>query len=648
MTVILGLHFGHDAGVAVIRDGVVESCILRERTSRIKHVTGLDRKTIEQALAASGLTLDQVDFCGVCSTQSTAITFLEKDWLSMEFGRHPGHSRVGRLFESMSDNLGFAGNPVFFGVDPDGRYADSGPRPPDRLDDVFVYPTIDHFFSADEWLEEAPLSRIATRDLGRFFEQDHSDMFYFPLTLTIGGRRIPGYFIEHHYCHAAGAFYPSGFDEAAIFTLDGGGKSHRGYAGGMFYYGTSAGLFPLTPHHLLAGIFYEDVSRWLGFGPVGAPGKMMGLSGYGRPTLYDPRFVGNWYDVERAVKLFGVSSVDLMTNAWKHLCIERARQQGIDLSALAVATRITDPINVTIAASAQKVFEETILAAVAALGSIVERAGRRTENIVLSGGTALNVVANQRIVEETAFRKGYVPPGCDDSGLPIGAGLAVHHGILGNKRDPNASRRNHSPYAGRAMSSDSVEAALGRVVADVQVERPADGALRAAEEIAAGGIIAWAEGRSEIGPRALGHRSILADPRDRENWRRVNEIKGRELWRPLAPAVLESHRAAYFADLEVPSPYMSFNARVAVDTLPAVTHVDGSARIQSVDESCGGYFSVLTHFNRLTGCAVLMNTSFNGPGEPIIDDADAALRFLLRSNIDALYIDGIRITRARR
>ncbi len=171
-----------------------------------------------------------------------------------------------------------------------------------------------------------------------------------------------------------------------------------------------------------------------------------------------------------------------------------------------------------------------------------------------------------------------------------------------------------------------------------------DWAKSAAMDVADGQVIGWFEGRSEIGPRALGHRSLVADPREAANWQRMNSIKGREQWRPLAPSVLRESFADSFIGLGVESPYMSFNATVKNGEIPAVTHVDGTARVQTVGQ-VGEYRKMLMEFDRLTGVPVVMNTSFNGPGEPIVDSPQDAVRFLMSSNIDALYIDGFRAAR---
>ncbi|MGH6885094.1 MAG: carbamoyltransferase C-terminal domain-containing protein, partial [Geminicoccales bacterium] len=261
-----------------------------------------------------------------------------------------------------------------------------------------------------------------------------------------------------------------------------------------------------------------------------------------------------------------------------------------------------------------------------------------------AGGTALNCPANSLIAQDGRFTSVHVPPWCDDSGLALGAALALYHNVLDQPLPARAAEGAAvDAYLGARIPEAEIDAALQRHGAAIVCESVPDGADIAAQDVAADRVIAWFEGRSEIGPRALGHRSILADPRKPENWGRVNRIKGREAWRPFAPAVLTDRAAEWFDGLPLPSPHMLFTAQVKSIDLPAITHVDGSSRIQTVDESCGAFHRLLRRFDSLTGCPVVLNTSFNGPGEPIVESPDDALQFFLQSDLDALYLEGRRV-----
>jgi carbamoyltransferase len=275
----------------------------------------------------------------------------------------------------------------------------------------------------------------------------------------------------------------------------------------------------------------------------------------------------------------------------------------------------------------------------------VQRLGVGTPALCYAGGTALNCPANSLIAQDGRFAGVHVPPWCDDSGLAIGAALALHHNVL---EQPLAAplRPALDAYLGPRVAEAEVEAALQREGGRIAWQRMADWAEAAARDLADDKVIGWFEGRSEIGPRALGHRSILADPRQAANWARVNRIKGREAWRPFAPAVLAERAADWFAGAPLPSPHMLFTAQVKTPALPAITHVDGSSRIQTVDESCGAFHRLLRCFEALTGLPVVLNTSFNGPGEPIVESPGEALAFFLTSGLDTLYLNGWRVQKA--
>lgn len=234
---------------------------------------------------------------------------------------------------------------------------------------------------------------------------------------------------------------------------------------------------------------------------------------------------------------------------------------------------------------------------------------------------------------------------CDDSGIAVGAALAVHHNILGHPL-PDSRPAWSSPYLGPIHPYGEVIEAFTAAGDAINVERCKDAADQAAQDLAESKIVAWYEGGSEAGPRALGHRSLLADPRDKDMWDRVNQVKGREAWRPLAPVVLEEHAADWFSGVALPSPYMLFNADVRSVGISAVTHVDGTARIQTVNDSSGDYFKLVSGFHQRTGVPVLLNTSLNSPGEPIVESPAEAVGFLLRSRVDVLYLSGHRVTRS--
>jgi carbamoyltransferase len=652
---ILGLQFGHDAGAAVLRDGRVASFVLRERLSRVKHALSLDMATIEKALADAGVSESEIDYCAITSTQKVELIGRDPARISVSLQRHPRHtapcSLVGILEKADTDPHAFLYSGIL-----DLLYRNGTREDLTRHSAAYYFPEyktvpesafsrfgwMDSYITAGPWGTRPRLRDIADRDYSQFLDTDvvrHG--FHHPALLTLNGRAIPAYFIQHHMAHAASIYYLSGVERAAILTHDGfgGGQS---YHTGMFYLGEGHRIFPLAPHHLVIGAIYESTGISLNLGLIGPSGKLMGLAPYGDPRLFDQRFVGNMYDLHAR----GHRSPEA---DWLGHCLSRATTLGYDLGPLRDRARMTAPINVDIAAATQKLFDATILETVATFDAVLRRMGFSGLPLCYAGGTALNCPANSLIAGAGHFASVHVPPWCDDSGLALGAALALHHNVFDQPLAP--AERNGvgvNAYLGARISEAEVEAALHRHEGEIEWRAAPDWAERAAQDLADDKVIGWFEGRSEIGPRALGHRSILADARRAENWARVNSIKGRELWRPFAPAVLADRAADWFEALPLPSPHMLFTATVKSPAIPAVTHVDGSSRIQTVDGSCGAFHRLLCRFEALTGVPVILNTSFNGPGEPIIETPDDALRFFLRSDLDSLYMEGRHIGKRSR
>lgn len=648
---ILGLHFGLDAGASVVKDGRVVCHVVRERRTRVKHAMTLDLETIERALSGAGLSADDIDFCAITSTQNVELIIDQPERLKIALKRHPNDtspSTLDRVIRAQgveierllkSSLLATVYDEASTNSLAHKAYRDFYPECRSRKrEDIRSTGWLDDYLSVNGWERKSTLAQLAITNAGAAAANDElRGGFHLPVSIELDGRSMPGCFLHHHLCHAASSFYQSGFTRAMILTHDG-FSNGAGYHGGMYYYGDGRRLTPLAPHHLAVGVLYDVVGYNLGLGDHGTAGKLMGLAAWGKPRFFDRRFVGNWYDAEARFK-------GHYANAWLAHCRQQAGKMGYDRSAAAVKERMTDPINVDIAASTQKLFEETMLAAVEALGGMAHASALVTENLCLSGGAALNCPANSRIAREGPFARVFVEPACDDSGLAIGAALAAYHNVLGQERTPAETALPATAYLGAPPDDAEIAAALTDIDPGLTVQAISDAPERAARDIAANRVVGWFEGRSEIGPRALGHRSILADARDPANWQRVNRIKGREAWRPFAPAVLETEAADWFVGAPLPSPYMLFSATVRSSAVPAITHRDGSARLQTVDESCGDFFHLLRAFYVLTKVPLVMNTSFNGPGEPIVETPADALRFFAASELDALYLGGYRVVR---
>jgi carbamoyltransferase len=651
MTSILGLHFGHDATVAVLVDGELATFVQRERTSRIKHAYSLDRETVELALSQANVEPRQIDLVTATSTQGCEPIFARLDGFAMRYdsraavGPEPllvrflGHpERVGDFCaESMVERvLGSPGDPrahpAFHHY-----FAEYRAIP---LAALRRFPWLDLHVTLPSWEGISRLATIATTPVtSRENDPRCRFGFHYPLRVTIDGYTIPGVRVDHHLAHAASSFYRSGAATALIVTNDGYGGRRAAFANGGVYLGVGRDLIALAPHFLTHGYLYDFVARHLGLGAVGGSGKLMGLAPYGDPRFFDVRFVGTALDHRLA-------GVDGTPTGWVSFAAHK--------STLPSATRGTEPVNLpfspfalSLAASTQRLFEETWLAVIRAATDALLQERREVDALCLSGGSALNCPSNSRVVCESGYRRVFIEPNCDDGGLSIGSSLWAYHALLGNgvsRKQPFSIAEAH----GRAYPPAVVDREIAEV-GSVTVERPDDAESYAAHDLAAGRVVAWFEGGGEMGPRALGHRSLLADPRLPDIQQRINVVKGRELWRPLAPMVLQD-RAAEFFDLSgMPScsPFMLLTARVIDPHLPAITHVDGSARLQTVTPETGRVFRVLTEFEKLTGRPVLLNTSLNAPGEPIAERPRDALALLRRGLADVLYLDGRRVTSAQ-
>jgi carbamoyltransferase len=641
--IVLGMHFGHDAAVTLLKDGVVLVYLEKERRNRVKHTIGLDYDDVRFVLEQAKIGPENVDFCAVTSTQDIEYLFFEPDKLSFVVGGAAAKEVPSPYAEQILSNGGSLSNL-------DGRtvirdiyknktehFYRSLLRQYKRLDleKVVSVPSTEDFIFVDKWRDAKTLVDIAKSNYTMLLNDTVARGFHLPITVTIEGCTLPGALFSHHYAHAAYSYYESSFSCAAVLSHDG-GSARRGYRAGMFYFGEGERLYPLTPHYLSQGSMYYTVAEKLGLGSSGGSGKLMGLAAYGQPRFYNQDFVGNWYDKP-------LIQESKHPQQWLQYVLSRAEQEGYDLTPFGDVNHITEPVNADIAASTQKVFEETILCAVEALSGVLKSSSLRTQNLCLGGGTTLNCPANTRIFVESQFANVFAPPGCDDSGLAIGAAYALYYNVLGFPRSTQKVTRAEQVYRGRLYGEEDISLALKEFEDAVKVEMPDDPAKAAAAILHSDGIIGWFERRSELGPRALGHRSIIANPSNKDNWRRVNRIKRRESWRPLAPSVLVDQVDHWFNEVPVPSPYMLFNAKVISEKIPATTHVDGTARIQTVSPENGLYFRLLQAFHELSGIPVVLNTSFNGPGEPIVESPSDALRFFVNSELDALFINGIKI-----
>jgi carbamoyltransferase len=424
-------------------------------------------------------------------------------------------------------------------------------------------------------------------------------------------------FVAHHAAHAASAALAApvgqGHGDCAVLVLDGRGEA-ASHLAGEYRDGVLRSLYAqILPHSL--GLMYEELTAHLGFLRSSDEYKVMALASYGRP-----RFLPELRELVRATGDggFRVAPVD-----WSTLTKPVSRGAG------------PEDAHADLACSVQTRLEEVILD----LARWLHEATGGSRHVALAGGTALNCVANARLAAEGPFQTVWVQPAAGDAGTSLGAALHVARG-LGDRPEP-------MPGAdlGRGFTDDEIEAELRR--ARLPYTKPASIAEEAAGTLAANGIVAWFQGRAEYGPRALGHRSLLANPTDPDNTERLNLVKGREQFRPVAPMVLESRAPELFEGV-MPSPYMLFVQRVKPswrDRIPAVVHVDGTARIQTVDEREPLVAELLRGFERRTGVPVVVNTSLNTAGRPMVDSPFDALELFGSAPIDLLAIGPFAVRR---
>ncbi len=433
-------------------------------------------------------------------------------------------------------------------------------------------------------------------------------------------------FIDHHLSHAASSFLMSPYDEAAILTTDGVGEwstTTMGVGNGTDIKITKELRFP---HSL--GLLYTAFTSYLGFKVNSAEYKVMGLAPYGEPRYEKLIF-------DRLVQLKEDGSFQINTKYFPYVyglrMINRHFEDLFGQPEREPETKL-EAFHKDIAASIQSATEQIVLHMCRALYNET-----KLTKLCMAGGVALNCVANGRIVKETPFRELFVQPAAGDAGGAVGVAAYIHFKVLGNKRHPIWP----GPFLGPEYSENEIRQLLNSESVPYRELDEESLAHEVAKLIDEQNVIGWFQGRMEFGPRALGNRSILADARHPENRDRVNlKIKFRESFRPFAPSVLAEQATEYF-DLNQPSPYMLLVAQVHSDkqTIPAVTHVDGSARVQTVAENENPkFYRLIKAFYKLTGCPVIINTSFNVRGEPIVCTPQDAFRCFLHTNMDYLVL----------
>ena len=446
-------------------------------------------------------------------------------------------------------------------------------------------------------------------------------------------------FPEHHMSHSAYAFYTSPFTEAALLNVDGVGE----WATTSFGIAKNNSIIMTNdirwPHSL--GLFYSAFTYFLGFKVNEGEYKLMGLSSYGKPKFYD-EIIDKIIDVKDDgsihlnMKYFAFTHDKVMTN-----------QKFSDLFGIEPRKESESPsqIHFDLGASAQKVLEDVLLKMANHI-----HIKTKMKNLCLGGGVALNGVANYRLLKESLFENIHIPPSPGDAGSAIGCAqyaFFVHQKQKRIIEQNHATRIRQNVYLGPSFDEDSITKFLD--AKKIKYEKLSTQSLleKTAKKISDGNIVGWYQGKMEWGPRALGNRSILADPRNSTMKDILNEkIKHRESFRPFAPSVLEEFSSDYF-EIDIPSPYMLMVAKVKQpEKIPAVTHIDGTARLQTVSkESNPLYYELINQFYKITEIPIIINTSMNVMGEPIVNTPSDAYNMILKTDMDYLVLGNNFISR---
>ena len=584
MSAILGISaFYHDSAATLLKDGKIIAAAQEERFTRIKHDERFPKQAIEYVLAEGKIKLRDIK----------KVIFYEKPFLKFE-----------RLLETY---MAFA---------PRGFKSFALAMP--------------------LWLREKLFQKKYLFDLLQTIDKEFKNIDDIKFT-------------EHHHSHAASAFYPSPFKEAIILTMDGVGE----WATSTVAIGNNNKIKIVKeihfPHSL--GLLYSAFTYYTGFKVNGGEYKLMGLAPYGEPKYYD-KIIKEIIDLKEDgsfkldQKYFNYATGLTMTNSkFDNLFGEKPRKKNEEI----------EQFHMDIAASIQKVTEDVMIKITKSL-----RNEFKIPNLCLAGGVALNCVANGKISKNKIFENIWIQPAAGDAGGSLGAALAFWHEVENGSRIISNSDSMSGSYLGPEYSDEEIKKQLDKIGAVYKSLDENEIINITAKHLTEGKTIGWFQGRMEFGPRALGNRSIIADPRSSTMQKNLNlKIKFRESFRPFAPSVLEEKVNEWF-DYDDKSPYMLMVAKVkkekqknmsvnekklfGIDQLnvvrsevPAITHVDFSARIQTVNKiNNKKYYNLIKEFDKLTGVPILVNTSFNIRGEPIVSSVEDAYRCFLTTDLDYL------------
>jgi carbamoyltransferase len=589
---ILGISaFYHDSAAAIIVDGEITAAAHEERFTRKKHDSGFPKEAIKYVLTEANLSYKEL----------SVVSFYDKPYLKFE-----------RLLETYH---------------------------------AFAPKGLSSFFSAiPVWIKEKLfMKNLLKKELAHF-----------------GEGKVPLIFPEHHLSHAASAFFPSPFEEAAILTIDGVGE----WATTTIGKGEKNKISIINelhfPHSI--GLLYSAFTYYTGFRVNSGEYKLMGLAPYGNQDAaqthkFKQKILNTLVDIrEDGSILLNMDYFNYATGL--NMCNNKKWKALFGIPPRSAETAITQSY-MNMALAIQQVTEDIVIAL-----AKYARAETGCEKLVMAGGVALNSVANGKLLHDGVFEKIWIQPAAGDAGGALGAALAARFIWFNHERpDSNESDLMNGSYLGPDFDRKDVKRVAQKYQAQYEYcDSFEQLANRVAKLLSDGHVVGWFQGRMEFGPRALGNRSILGDTRNSEMQKKMNlKIKHREGFRPFAPSVLEEDVQKY-VDIDMPSPYMLFVVPIQKDhrytlpdnyhemslydrlyykrsRFPAVTHIDFSARLQSVNKNINPrYWTIINEFKKITGYGILINTSFNVRGEPIVCNPEDAYRCFMRTEMDYLVI----------
>jgi carbamoyltransferase len=636
---ILGINAYHgDAAAALIKDGQTVAAVEEERFNRVKHCAGFPAESVRYCLHAAGIDIREVEHIGVSRDPSAHLhkkILFAASRAAKQSGRWAvgGGQKTVATIDQGEEGTGKVGKRgTGKGEEKNGGEERNGSNGQKGGVGIFA--------QVKDRLNNAAKVRDLKDDLAQ------------ALKVSKGNLRAQFHNIEHHRAHLASSFYVSPFEQAALLSIDGFGD----FVSTMWAVGEGNSIKVLDqveyPHS--TGIVYTATTQFLGFPHYGDEGKVMGLAPYGKPL-----YIEEFRDIIRTAE---DGQFRLNLDYFRHHAegVDMTWDQGSPLigrifsdefvrtfrAAREPGASLTDRER-DIAASLQLRLEEVCFHV---LNHLHAQTG--LTDLGLSGGVAYNSVMNGKILLNTPFRRVYVQPAAGDSGTALGVCYEIHNRLArpgssrktAAKEDAPANTRRHvmlGAYTGPEFTNDEIRGELEKSNLDFETLSDEEVTRQAAQDIADGLVVGWFQGRMEFGPRALGNRSIVVDPRRPEMKEILNDrIKKREPFRPFAPSILEERTADYFEQSH-PAPTMLMVYQVRAERraeIPAVTHVDGSGRLQTVSREVNSrYYQLISDFNELTGVPVVLNTSFN-ENEPIVCTPRHAIDCFLKTRMDVLYL----------